>query len=103
VLNEPSVVAYSACDNTVVGLRLRRPANARACARARCRDPTHAPRVIADYLVTEGMLRYFIGKAVGKYSLFRPVVMMCIPAGVANLESRAVLVATIQTGAMKLT
>src|SRR5260370_19795937 len=55
--------------------------------------------VIADYLVTEAMLRYFIGKVVGKYSLFRPVVMVCIPAGVTNVESRAVLDATIQAGA----
>ena len=54
--------------------------------------------VIADYLVTEAMLRYFIGKVVGKYSLFRPVVMVCIPAGVTNVESRAVLDATIQAG-----
>src|SRR5260370_29681579 len=55
--------------------------------------------VIADYLVTEAMLRYFIGKVVGKYSLFRPIVMVCIPAGVTNVESRAVLDATIQAGA----
>jgi rod shape-determining protein MreB len=45
------------------------------------------------------MLRYFISKVVGKYSLFRPVVMVCIPAGVTNVESRAVLDATIQAGA----
>jgi rod shape-determining protein MreB len=49
--------------------------------------------------VTEAMLRYFISKVVGKYSLFRPVVMVCIPAGVTNVESRAVLDATIQAGA----
>ena len=55
--------------------------------------------VIADYLVTEAMLRYFIGKVVGRFSLFRPMVMVCIPAGVTNVESRAVLDATIQAGA----
>src|SRR5258708_13980486 len=40
-----------------------------------------------------------MGKVVGKYSVFRAVVMVCIPAGVTNVESRAVLDATIQAGA----
>jgi rod shape-determining protein MreB len=45
------------------------------------------------------MLRYFIRKVCGRFSIFRPVVMVCIPAGVTNVESRAVLDATIQAGA----
>src|SRR5947209_7183612 len=55
--------------------------------------------VIADYLITEAMLRYFIHQVAGRLSLFRPVVMVCIPAGVTNVESRAVLDATLQAGA----
>jgi rod shape-determining protein MreB len=45
------------------------------------------------------MLRNFIQQVCGKVSLFRPIVMICIPAGVTNVESRAVLDATIQAGA----
>jgi rod shape-determining protein MreB and related proteins len=55
--------------------------------------------VIADYMITEAMLRYFIRKVSGRFNLFRPVVMICIPAGVTNVESRAVLDATLQAGA----
>jgi rod shape-determining protein MreB len=55
--------------------------------------------VIADYVITEAMLRYFIRKVAGRLTLFRPVVMICIPAGVTNVESRAVLDATLQAGA----
>jgi rod shape-determining protein MreB len=55
--------------------------------------------VIADYTITESMLRYFIRKVAGPFSLFRPIVMICIPAGVTNVESRAVLDATLQAGA----
>jgi rod shape-determining protein MreB len=50
-------------------------------------------------MITEAMLRYFIRKVSGGLNLFRPVVMICIPAGVTNVESRAVLDATIQAGA----
>jgi rod shape-determining protein MreB len=45
------------------------------------------------------MLRYFIRRISGPLNFFRPVVMICIPAGVTNVESRAVLDATIQAGA----
>ena len=46
--------------------------------------------VIADYVVTQEMLRYFINKAVGRFSLVRPEVMICVPAGVTGVERRAV-------------
>src|SRR5438034_1834540 len=99
VLNEPSVVAYSANDNRVVAVGSHaRQMLGRTPRRIIVSRPMR-DGVIADYLVTEAMLRYFIGKVVGKYSLFRPVVMVCIPAGVTNVESRAVLDATIQAGA----
>ena len=88
VLNEPSVVAYSASDNRVVAVGSHaRQMLGRTPGRIIVSRPMR-DGVIADYLVTEAMLRYFIGKVVGKYSLFRPVVMVCIPAGVTNVESR---------------
>ncbi len=99
VVNEPSVVAYSANDNRVVAVgSAARMMIGRTPSRILVSRPMR-DGVIADYLVTEAMLRYFISKVVGKYSLFRPVVMVCIPAGVTNVESRAVLDATIQAGA----
>lgn len=55
--------------------------------------------VIADYDVTEQMLRYFIQKAVGHRLFFRPRVMICIPSGVTSVEERAVRQAALQAGA----
>ena len=55
--------------------------------------------VIADYRVTEAMLRYFIDKALGKWNLFKPEVMISVPAGVTSTERRAVVEAAIKAGA----
>jgi rod shape-determining protein MreB len=55
--------------------------------------------VIADYRVTEAMLRYFIDKALGRFSLFKPDVMVSVPAGVTSTERRAVIEAAIRAGA----
>jgi rod shape-determining protein MreB len=55
--------------------------------------------VIADYVVTEAMLRYFIRKVIGRNPLFRPQVMISVPKGVTSVESRAVHDAAMQAGA----
>ncbi len=55
--------------------------------------------VIADYRVTEAMLRYFINKALGKWNIFKPEVMVSVPAGITSTERRAVIEATIKAGA----
>jgi rod shape-determining protein MreB len=55
--------------------------------------------VIADYEVTEAMLRHFFGKVAGRLRLFRPVVMVSVPYGVTSVEKRAVHEATIAAGA----
>jgi rod shape-determining protein MreB len=55
--------------------------------------------VIADYRVTEAMLRYFIDKALGKWNIFKPEVMVSVPAGITSTERRAVIEATIKAGA----
>jgi len=55
--------------------------------------------VIADYRVTEAMLRYYIGKALGKFNMLKPEVMVSVPAGVSSTERRAVVEATIKAGA----
>jgi rod shape-determining protein MreB len=99
VLNEPSVVAYSTLDNRVIAVGTEaRSMLGRTPGRIAVSRPMR-DGVIADYMITEAMLRYFIRKVCGRFSIFRPVVMVCIPAGVTNVESRAVLDATIQAGA----
>jgi rod shape-determining protein MreB len=55
--------------------------------------------VIADYTVTEQMLRYFIEKVAGKRFLFKPRVIICVPSGVTSVERRAVLDAARSAGA----
>jgi rod shape-determining protein MreB len=55
--------------------------------------------VIADYRVTEAMLRYFIDKALGRFNIFKPEVMISVPASITSTERRAVIEATIRAGA----
>jgi rod shape-determining protein MreB len=57
--------------------------------------------VIADYDVTEIMLRYFIEKVCPQPRLFKPRVVICVPAGVTSVEKRAVLEAAMEAGAKK--
>ena len=98
VLSEPSVVAISAKDNRIVAIgeeardMLGRTAESIEVARP-LRDG-----VIADYVVTEAMLRYFIQKAIGSRTLFKPLVMISVPVGVTSVESRAVHDAAVQAG-----
>lgn len=98
-MNEPSVVAVSERDNKIlaVGLEAKEMIG-------RTPDDIIAYRpmrdgVIADYRVTEAMLRYFIGKAMGSWSLFKPEVMVSVPAGVTSTERRAVIEAALRAGA----
>jgi rod shape-determining protein MreB len=55
--------------------------------------------VIADYRVTEAMLRYFMRKALGRFNLFKPTVLISVPAGVTSTEKRAVIEAAAKAGA----
>ena len=55
--------------------------------------------VIAGYRVTEAMIRYYMSKALGKWNIWKPEVMVSVPAGVSSTERRAVIEATIKAGA----
>jgi rod shape-determining protein MreB len=99
VVNEPSVVAVSSDDNTVLAV-----GNEARKMIGRTPETIVAYRplrdgVIADYRVTEAMLRYFINKASGSMRLFRPEVMISVPAGVTSTERRAVIEAAVHAGA----
>ncbi|NOZ50381.1 MAG: rod shape-determining protein [Chloroflexi bacterium] len=99
VLQEPSVVAISVRDNRIVAVgseaseMLGRVPESIEVSRP-VRDG-----VIADYVVTEAMLRHFIRKVIGRNPLFRPQIMMSTPKGVTSVERRAVYDAAIQAGA----
>ena len=99
VINEPSVVAVSMADKKILAV-----GNEAKDMLGRTPDTIIALKplkdgVIADYRTTEAMLRYFINKAVGSVRLFRPEVMVAVPAGISSTERRAVIDATIAAGA----
>jgi len=99
VLFEPSIVALSTHDNRIVALgreaqaMLGRTPDSIAVL-APLRDG-----VIADYVVTELMLHYFISGIVGRVRLFKPEVMISVPIGVTTVEKRAVHDAAVSAGA----
>src|SRR3989338_7690908 len=99
VVNEPSVVAISKEDKKVLAVG----AEAKDMI-GRTPDTIVAERplkdgVIANYHTTEAMLRYFINKALGGVRLFRPEVMVAVPAGITSTERRAVIDAAMNAGA----
>jgi rod shape-determining protein MreB and related proteins len=99
VINEPSVVAISVLDKKVLAV-----GDEAKEMIGRTPDEIIASRplksgVIADYKTTESMLKYFINKAVGGMKVFRPEVMIAVPAGITSTERRAVIDATLNAGA----
>jgi rod shape-determining protein MreB len=101
VIKEPSVVALATNDNTVVAVgSAARDMIGRTPGTISVIRPMRNG-VIADYLITEAMLRHFISKVVGRLNLIRPEVMICIPAGVTSVEQRAVRDAAEQAGARR--
>lgn len=99
ILNEPSVVAVSEQDNRILAV-----GNEAKEMIGRTPESIVAYRpmrdgVIADYRVTEAMLRYYFSKALGKWNIWKPEVMVSVPAGVTSTERRAVIEAAIKAGA----
>jgi rod shape-determining protein MreB len=99
VLNEPSVVAVSEQDNRILAIGIEAKAMIGKTPESIIAYRPMKDGVIADYRVTEAMLRYFISKALGKYNLFKPDVMVSVPAGITSTERRAVVEAAIKAGA----
>ena len=101
VLNEPTVVAVGIEDRKVlaVGSEAKRMLG---------KTPEYIEvirpledGVIADYEVTEAMLKYFLRKVMGNNWFFGPEVMICVPAGITQVEQRAVVDAALSAGARK--
>lgn len=99
VLNEPTVVAVTVDDNKVVAVgNTAKEMLGRTPVGLTASRPLRNG-VIADYVVTEAMLKYFVKKALGGVRLLKPEVMVSVPAGVTSVESRAVLDAAMAAGA----
>lgn len=99
VLNEPSVVAVNTTNNKVVAIGVEAKA---MIGRTHEGITAYRPMkdgVIADYRVTEAMLRYFMRKALGRWNIFKPTVLISVPAGVTSTEKRAVIEAAAKAGA----
>ena len=99
IINEPSVVAISILDNKIIAV-----GNDAKEMIGRAPDSIIVSRplrdgVIADYRITEAMLKYFIRKATGRLRFLKPEVLVSVPAGITSTERRAVIEATINAGA----
>ncbi len=99
VINEPTVVAISIIDNRILAVGAEAK---EMLGRTPDTIVAHRPMkdgVIADYRITEAMLRYFINKTVGNVRFFRPEVMISVPGGITSTERRAVIDAAQAAGA----
>jgi rod shape-determining protein MreB len=99
VLQEPSVVAVDLDENKI--LAVGHEANEMI---GRTPDTIRVYRpmkdgVIADFVVTQAMIRYFINKVSGKFHFFKPELVISVPAGITSTERRAVLEAGMNAGA----
>lgn len=101
VLNEPSVVAIDTDTNKPVAVgQEAKDMVGKTPDYIKAIRPLRAG-VIADYEITKAMIEYFIKKVFGKYNIFKPEVIICVPIEVTGVEERAVLDAAISAGAKR--
>jgi rod shape-determining protein MreB len=101
VIAEPAVVAVAQRDNSIVAVGTEaREMLGRTPGAIQVIRPMREG-VIADYVTTEAMLRYFIGRVIGRFHFVKPDVMICVPAGVTGVEQRAVQDAAEAAGARR--
>ncbi|MDD5606357.1 MAG: rod shape-determining protein [Candidatus Pacebacteria bacterium] len=99
ILNEPSVVAVSVLDNTILAVgKEAKEMTGRTPDTIRVYRPLK-DGVIADYRVTEAMIRYFIEKAGKWFKFFKPELLIGVPAGITSTEKRAIIEAGTSAGA----
>lgn len=99
IINEPTIVAIRKNENSVLAVGVE----AKEMVGRTSEDIiTYKPLkdgVIADYFITKALLHYFINKACGKINLFKPDVIVSVPAGITQTERRAVINAALEAGA----
>ena len=99
VLQEPSVVAVSLDENRILAVGEKaKEMTGRTPDTIRIYRPLK-DGVIADFRVTQAMLRYFINKSSGHFQFLKPELMIAVPAGITSTERRAVIEAAINAGA----
>ena len=99
VLDEPTVVAISLTDNSILAVgEAAKEMTGRTPDTIRVYRPMR-DGVIADYRVTLAMIRYFLKRTIPKYQFFKPEVLISVPAGITSTERRAVIEATTRAGA----
>lgn len=99
IINEPTIVALNLPDNSVLAVgRNAKEMIGRTPGDIAAYRPLK-DGVVADYYITRAMLKYFIGSAVGRFNIFKPDVVISVPAGITATERRAVLNAAREAGA----
>lgn len=99
VINEPSVVAVSVWDNTVLAVGRKAKEMIGMTPDSIIAHRPLKDGVIADYRVTEAMIKYFINSVSSRVRLFKPEIMVSVPAGITSTERRAVIQSSINAGA----
>ena len=102
VINEPTVVALRKPDNTVLAVGAEAK---EMVGRTPDNIVTYRPLkdgVIAEYYITQEMLKYFISKSIGSFNIFHPEVVISVPAGITSTEYRAVMNAAKEAGAKEV-
>ena len=99
VINEPTIVALSLPDNSVLAVgREAKDMIGRTPGDIAAYRPLK-DGVVADYYITRTMLKYFMGKASGRWNAIKPDVVISVPAGITPTEKRAVVNAAVEAGA----
>lgn len=99
IINEPTIVALSAPENKVMAVgKEAKEMIGRTPSDIKAYQPLK-DGVIADYYITKAMLNYFIKKAIGSFNVFKPDIVISVPAGITQTERRAVVNAAKEAGA----
>jgi len=102
VLQEPSVVAIALVENEIMAVgRRAKEMMGRTPDNIKIYRPLK-DGVIADFRVTQAMLKYFLDKTIGRFRFFKPELMIGVPAGVTSTERRAVVEAGLNSGAREV-
>jgi rod shape-determining protein MreB len=99
VINEPSVVAISLFENKVLAVGTEAKEMLGRTPDTIVASQPLRDGAIADYRVTEAMLKYFINRVMGRVRFLRPEIVLSVPAGITSTERRAVVDAAMKAGA----
>ncbi len=99
VLTEPSVVALSKDDGKILAIGNKAKEMIGKTPEAIVAYSPIRDGVIANYKITEAMLRYYINKALPSFNILKPEVMISVPSGITSTERRSVIEVAIKAGA----